>query len=315
MSTSKNNRIMTIFKDIFKVEAIVNGPIFLFPKFNEGFFYFTTLLSLSFTVLMSPFASSINKEFIEKLVGEDFIAQVEHFFTLTFMDPLIIQIITAVLLSIIIFSITENTPNKHITNKYSLLFPWILLLLAYILVELIFKPSFGYLRPEGYSIEKEAFFVKFFHQLFGQGQSAPSGFVVRQLCLVILAFLLISHKDFPWSKFPFIKFLFGIFFSTTIILIAIERIVVEAHTVFDIIFAVGCGSIIFWLIYVIPYDIFHRNGTLNKVFTVFFLTVGVFIFYSQNPIRWLITALGLTLFLLLLDFLPIFQHSFLNKPK
>jgi hypothetical protein len=109
------------------------------------------------------------------------------------------------------------------------------------------------------------------------------------------------NENSPFNKNIFSKIAVVFFSAISILLVSFQRIVVNSHTLFDVIFACGCGVMIFWLIYVIPYDVHNVNDALNKVLSVFFLFVGVFLFYSKDPTLWIILSFSLMAALIVLE--------------
>jgi membrane-associated phospholipid phosphatase len=225
-----------------------------------------------------------------------------------FFDPIIWEIITALIASWVGYKIINKIHPRTIKPLLAALLPWTVLLVSYLLVEIIFKPSFNYSRPLGYSIINEPPIVSLYNRIFGAGESAPSGFVVRQMVLA-LTVILLNHHPQSLSKTKFSKILVDILATLSVIFIGFWRVGVGAHSLFDVVFAIGCGSIIFWLTYVIPYSLLHKNGALNSVSAMFLLFIGVFVFYANNPARWMISSFAFLVLLRLIEYINKDPHT------
>ncbi|MDO9129163.1 MAG: phosphatase PAP2 family protein, partial [Anaerolineales bacterium] len=228
----------------------------------------------------------------------------------------LIHVVTAFFASWLLFEIAKatlrNSAKKSIGALFISTLPWILLLASYILTALVFKPAFDYQRPLSYDLVNEPPLVNFFHSIMGAGQAAPSGFVVRQMVLMLTVILLNKHESTPLKK-KTVLYAVNTLAVFSVILVGLLRVFVGAHTLFDITFAIGSGAIIFWLIYVIPYSLYNQNGAITTVCVMFLLFVGLFIFYAHNPRYWIFSSFITIGCLLLFDIGPEFLSSLIKK--
>lgn len=289
------------------MRLIFEGHGILFRKFPYSMFYLSIFFSIFLTLLLTPFAATLDKTFLFRAFPTDLLKSIEIASRSIFLDPFLIHIFTGLFAGWLLFKIAKttlkNSPRKTIYALFFFTLPWLLLFASYILTKYVFKPSFGFQRPPDYTIGNESPIVYIFHSILGSGESAPSGFVVRQMLLMFTILLLNRHESTPLKKKYLINIV-NISAILSVILVGLLRVCIGSHSLFDISFAIGCGAMIFWLIYVIPYSLYHQNGATTTVCVVFSLFIGLFVFYAKNPRYWIISTFITTCCLLLLDIVP-----------
>jgi hypothetical protein len=294
-------------KPIFTIlKEVIFSPIRLFPDFPYLLFYTTSIGALLLTLLISPFTSRIFRDDVFSHVDPIAMDRLINIFRTPFFDPVLYELIAlcfaTYLVRVIIKSIEkEEDKKKKKATFFAYLFPWLIFGISLLIVEFIFKPSFGYSRPIGYSENNETFFVYLFRRFINVQESAPSGSVVRQLVCALTLILLNSNKFSPIHKKKVYEIIFYSITILSVLIVAFQRLIINSHSLFDIIFSLGCGVIIFWLVYVIPYDIHNVNTAVEKVMSMNMLFVTTFYFYSNNPTHWLVYSLGLMAVLFALD--------------
>ena len=295
---------------------IIKGPKILFLTFPYEMFYMSIFFSILFTVLLTPFAASLDKAFIFQPFSSDLISLLENASRSIYFEPVLIHFFTALFASWLLFKIGKTTHNNYSQKTIHALFistlPWILLIFSYILTALVFKPAFSYQRPIDYIPENEPPLTYIFHSIMGVGESAPSGYVVRQMTLMMTILLLNKHESTPLKK-KYLIYIVNILSVLSVIFVGLLRVCVGSHSLFDISFAIGCGAMIFWLIYIIPYSLYNQNGSTTTVCMVFLLFVGLFVFYAGNPNYWIVSTFITIVCLLLIDIVPEIIMSLLKK--
>lgn len=234
------------------------------------------------------------------------------------LDPALIQLISVLLLVWVIYRYLFKISTKKFSGAiYSLLFVISIMLVEVVMERGLFKRSLAYDRLPG-SLS-EAFFTNFLVTLIGlggeKGTSAPSGFVLRQMFL-ILPFLLLSQQE-KWKhvfsgRATFLLYFFNILFLISIPLLRMYR---GRHIPFDVGIAVGIGTFIFWLFVIIIYSLVKKkeNAEYLESFAGFSLIyIFAIFFYTRSAFSWLLFSFLALLSLGIVYFLP-YRQRISNK--
>jgi hypothetical protein len=290
------------------LRLIIKQPCILFRSFPYTIFYQSIFYSILATLILVPFAARLDKSHIFQLFSPIQITNLEKASRSIYLDPFLIHIITCIFIGWLLYKIAMvellNVPHKTLCVIIISISPLILLGASYLFSALIFKPAFAFPRPVDYLTENEPPIVKLFYKYFGPGDSAPSGFVVRQMVLMLSVFLINRYETNPLKKKKFWVYLTNIVAFLFVILVGALRLCVGAHTIFDFSLSIGCGAMIFWLIYIIPYSLYNQNGATRTVCVLYTLFAGVFVFYTKNPKYWIISYFLTTSILMLIDIIP-----------
>lgn len=125
--------------------------------------------------------------------------------------------------------------------------------------------------------------------------STPSGFVLRQWLILLFSLYILGrnkiHEEIKiecFGKGTYI--LFKGFFMLSFVYILLARLILEQHTLVDIVVAISLGTIIYFLTVFITAIIFKKNigkSLLNR-FTIFCIySFLMFLIISKNPITFL----------------------------
>ncbi len=297
------SKIIPFIKNTFKL--IIDAPLAYFPKFPYMFFYLSTFISMSLTIALSYFTDKLNIELLTSSWSEQLKVTLAKLFQTIYLDPITILFISGLFCTFLAYKIFQDMKPSPKLTFYVSFFPWFFLFMSFVLEIIIFKPAFNYQRPEFYSIQNEPPIMKLFFSLFGSGKSAPSGTIIRQVIVTMTIILLNTHPNSLFKNKKTMRWMINIIALFLIFLVGFGRVIIQAHTIFDVIFGIACGSMIFWLIYIIPYDYLHKNGALSAVISIFLLFIGVFLFYAKSPAQWIVKSFSILLILLLLDLQPI----------
>jgi hypothetical protein len=290
------------------LRLIIQQPCILFRSFPYTIFYQSIFYSIIATLILVPFAARLDKSHIFQLFSPTQIANLEKASRSIYLDPFMIHIVTCIFIGWLLYKIAMsellNIPHKTLGVIIISISPLLLLVASYLFTALIFKPAFAFPRSVDYLTENEPPIVNLFYKFFGPGDSAPSGFVVRQMVLMLSVFLFNRYETNPLKKKKFLTHLTNIVAFLFVILVGVLRVCIGAHSLFDVTLSIGSGALIFWLIYIIPYSLYHQNGATRTVCVIYTLFAGVFIFYAKNPRYWIISYFVTTSILMLIDVIP-----------
>lgn len=128
-----------------------------------------------------------------------------------------------------------------------------------------------------------------------ENNSTPSGFVLRQWLILLFSLYILGRKKIHeeikvkyFGKGTYV--LFKGFFIFSFVYILLARLILEQHTLVDIVVAISLGTIIYFLVVFIIAIIFKKNigkSLLNR-FTIFCAySFLMFLIISKNPIIFL----------------------------
>jgi len=282
------------------LQSILAGSAILFPKFPYPLFYWSTLVTMILTITLSPFAAQLDRSYLTSQWNPQLLELLSGASRSIFLDPAIFQLISVGFLVWLAYMTARNVPFDKLKAIFISLSPVILLSISYLFVELILKPGFSYTRPSGFDFSNEPPIMSFAHFLFSFEGSTPSGAVVRQMVLMMTAVLYIDHPSSPIQN-PKTRWLVKAVSILLVLVVALARVAVNAHTIFDVVFAIASGSIVFWVLYVIPYSVFRKNGAPRAVANMYLVYMGLMIFYSKEPFILFVSSFLIILVLLSLD--------------
>lgn len=271
----------------------------MFPKFPYIFFYWSTLVTIFLTVILAPFAAKLDRSYLTRNFESSTIKAIVSIGQNLILDPYIWQPVSVILLAVLAYNIAKALHYNKIQAFLISLSPIILLGLSFVYVNFILKPGFDYPRPTGYSYLSEAPFTRSIHSMITIDGGTPSSLVVQQMVVMMTTFLYIGHPSLALKKQY--RWLIKGISVLMVVVVAFQRIAVNAHTLFDVVFAIASGSMVFWVLYVAPYSIFRKNGAPRAVANMYLVFVALMIFYSKNPYILLVSSLAIILVLLVLD--------------
>lgn len=225
------------------------------------------------------------------------------------LDAGLIQLFSVLLLVWVVYKyLFKISAKRPFSVIFSLLFVFLIMAAEIAMENWLLKPSLRYNRP--LDSLGEGFFTSLLKALLvrggEEGTSAPSGFAMRQM-FMILPFLLLSQQkkwnDVFSTKATFLLYFFNISFLISIPLLRIYR---GRHTLFDVGISVGVGTFIFWLVAIIIYSLAkERRKDYLEEFTGFSLIYLFSIFfYCHRATYWLLFCFLAVLFLGVIYFLP-----------
>jgi hypothetical protein len=211
----------------------------------------------------------------------------------------------------------------------SLAIPLVVLLLAWVINDGIFKNALSYPRPAEYSNAAEDAATRLMHAYLGVGQGAPSGYAVRQTILLVMWIWIASHAQSPFARgsnpYPFLAktqysgvtfFCYILSIILQVLLLAfvcLQRIAVYAHGPFDLIVGIGIGILIFWTLLLPAVAYYQSNAALFLLHlaTLWLLLTLLFVFQTQQPASWI--KIGITFFVILTLISHFFRQRALKR--
>lgn len=127
-----------------------------------------------------------------------------------------------------------------------------------------------------------------------ENNSTPSGFVLRQWIILLFSLYLLRrnkiHEEIKGEYFSKrTSIVFKCFFILSFIYILLARLILEQHTLVDVVVAISLGTIIYFLAVFIIAIIVKKNiekSLLNR-FTIFCIySFLIFLIISKNPITF-----------------------------
>jgi hypothetical protein len=276
--------------------AFLKGPSFLMPDFPFRPFYITTFIAFIFTIFLIPVAITLDP-FVESF-ADGIPDSIKNLSLTIFLDPIWLHLLAAIFASYLFYSISRKKRYSRFVSFSVAFTPWIILLVSEFAVLYLFKPAFDVPRPQMYDNYLEPPAVRLFHYLVGEKGSTPSGFVVRQIVLFLAISLGLNSKDSP-IKNNAARISIHIVNLIFVMLVGAHRLLRDSHTLFDVTISVGVGTIVFWLVYVMPYIVFKGTSAVYNVAMVYMLFVASFFFYTNRSDLWIFNSFAVVAFILL----------------
>ncbi len=221
------------------------------------------------------------------------------------LDPVLIHAYGGLLLVGVLFarrgsSDSNPTKNKRARRIAIALVLGIVLVSCLFVVEIVlenylFKPIFHEIRPAQQYTIAEPPVTAFFERLLnmesepGAPTSAPSGFVLRQMIL-FCTILVLAQKLVPR------KGLFAFILCVNaglLILMAVSRVLVGAHTFYDAGIAFGVGNIVFWPSFFLVYSFLGKKQSethITDVAALCLLLIPICFLLSEESSPWVIIS-------------------------
>ncbi len=211
--------------------------------------FLATSLGLAVAVLMlgglplTKYAKGIETllpQYPDNAVARQIVGQV-------WADPILIQMLTGGVALMLLWGILKNL-NLHGLVSFSLA---ALLLIVLVLVvqsfsAFVLKPGLGIPRPSDYDTSLEPPITQWYHNTFGAGEAAPSGTLLRQAAITMLAMWLMMHpRHQRLSRTARIGL--RTLFIFAIVWLALQRYYLHAHSAYDLLLGLSSGIVVFWI--------------------------------------------------------------------
>jgi hypothetical protein len=238
-----------------------------------------------------------------------------------FADPFSIQLLWTLGICFVSFLVARATYRS--SSSHSLRVPKIIattimpagiLLSSFVVGDALFKLALMYDRPQ-YPLPDTgltAIFCDLLSRPEG-GDSAPSGFVLRQLALFVTVWLMLKQPYFDGKPKRLLRWLIHSINLGTLVLVAFSRVYRRAHRLFDVSLSIGVGLVIVWTLLVAAYRASSRRYQ-HVFFTVAAsnLALAGFLFYYAHAPGLLMRNAGYTLVVLAIYYVLI--EAFVKKP-
>ena len=258
------------------------------PVVKYEVFFFSVVLAIAGMLILSLPSFKI------ETIGEEGSA----LDTITyFVDPLFAHLLGIGAVFVLMWTATTHMYQKKRTRLAICVgVPLAAFLMIHGFTEVVLKPSFDYDRPAQH-LESPWLSAMLKVDEPREDNSCPSGFVVRQLFLLMIG--LVFYRGFQANRASQDKpgriegsTLIGL--GTGVIFVAFSRVYRGFHTMYDIAISISVSCYVFWLIYYLI-GVFPKRVPTNMtsgIVAASCIFVPAFLYYSQDAYWWAIIGIG-----------------------